>query len=131
MNASARPTRRGAPARQNPPMELAGPAGTFCAPPARPAASLPPRSAIRAPQGGIETGRSGAGIRGWRAFGLPGDAAHHDGDWLHRAVAAQLGIYGNSPEEATYPLARTDIDGQPLDGSKVEAAIQVSRQAHR
>jgi len=67
-------------------------------------------------------------------------------------------ICGNSPEEATYPLARTDIDGQPLDGSKhaytrpfigqpplqrgapfnqealegqVEAAIQVSRQAHR
>jgi hypothetical protein len=89
-DASARPIRRGAPGRQNPPMELA--------------------------------------------------------------------LCGNSPEEATCPLARPDIDGQPLDGSKhaytrpfigqpplqrgapfnqealegqVEAAIRVSRQAHR
>ena len=64
----ARPIRRGAPVRQNPPMELEGSSRHL----------------------------------------LP----------LDRAVAAQLGIYGNSPEEATYPLTLTDIDGQPLGGSK-------------
>ena len=38
-------------------------------------------------------------------------------DYLTRAAAAQLGIYGNSREEAIYlPLAR-DSRGKPLDGS--------------
>ncbi len=37
---------------------------------------------------------------------------------MKRAVAAQAGIYGNDPEEATYPFTRVDIAGQTLDGSK-------------
>ena len=61
---------------------------------------------------------AGKAINGWRVSGLPGDSAHYDGDWLKRAVAAKAGIYGNSPEEATYPLTRIDSDGQTLDGSK-------------
>jgi hypothetical protein len=61
---------------------------------------------------------AGKAINGWRVSGLPGDSAHYNGDWLKRAVAAKAGIYGNSPEEATYPLTRIDSDGQTLDGSK-------------
>jgi hypothetical protein len=61
---------------------------------------------------------AGKAINGWRVSGLPGDSAHYNGDWLKRAVAAKAGIYGNSPEEATYPLTRIDSEGQTLDGSK-------------
>lgn len=60
----------------------------------------------------------GKTINGWRLSGLPGDSAHYNGDWMKRAVAAQAGIYGNDPEEATYPFTRVDSDGQTLDGSK-------------
>ena len=61
---------------------------------------------------------TGKAVNGWRVSGLPGDSAHYNGDWLKRAVAAKAGIYGNSPEEATYPFTRIDSDGQTLDGSK-------------
>jgi hypothetical protein len=61
---------------------------------------------------------AGKNINGWRISGLPGDSAHYNGNWLNRAAAAQAGIYGNDPEEATYPFTRTDSDSQPLDGSK-------------
>ena len=61
---------------------------------------------------------AGQAINGWRVSGLPGDAAHYNGDWMKRAVAAKAGIYGNSPEEAMYPFTRVDADGQTLDGSK-------------
>jgi len=60
----------------------------------------------------------GKTINGWRVSGLPGDSAHYNGDWMKRAVAAQAGIYGNDPAEATYPFTRVDSDGQTLDGSK-------------
>ncbi|TFV37416.1 DUF1254 domain-containing protein [Bradyrhizobium niftali] len=63
-------------------------------------------------------GNVGKTVNGWRVSGLPGDSAHYNGDWLKRAVAAQAGIYGNDPEEATYPFTRVDSDGQTLDGSK-------------
>ena len=61
---------------------------------------------------------AGKAVNGWRVSGLPGDSAHYNGDWLKRAVAAKAGIYGNSPEEATYPLTRIDGEGQTLDASK-------------
>ncbi len=60
----------------------------------------------------------GKTINGWRVSGLPGNSAHYNGDWMKRAVAAQAGIYGNDPDEATYPFTRVDSDGQTLDGSK-------------
>jgi hypothetical protein len=44
--------------------------------------------------------KAGTTINGWQISGAPGDSAHYNGDWLARAVAAQAGIYGNSPEEA-------------------------------
>jgi hypothetical protein len=61
---------------------------------------------------------AGANINGWRVSAMLGDAAFFNGDWLLRATGAQAGIYGNSAVEATYPITRTDAEGQILDGSK-------------
>ena len=60
----------------------------------------------------------GKAINGWRVSSAQGDDAYFGGDWLKRAAGAKAGIYGNSPDEATYPLTRSDDTGQPLDGSK-------------
>ncbi|HFU77448.1 MAG TPA: DUF1254 domain-containing protein [Epsilonproteobacteria bacterium] len=38
--------------------------------------------------------------------------------FMIRAVAAQLGLYGNSGEEAIYPTYLTDAEGTPMDASK-------------
>ena len=57
-------------------------------------------------------------INGWKIGALFGDRDFYSGDWLKRAAAAQGGIYGNDSVEATYPMTREDISGQPLDGSK-------------
>ncbi len=56
--------------------------------------------------------KAGTAVNGWQVSGLPGDSAHYNGDWLARAVAAQAGIYGNSPEEAMYPFTRKDGAGK-------------------
>ena len=60
----------------------------------------------------------GKDINGWRVSAAQGDRAFYDGNWLLRATAAKAGIYGNDAVEATYPLAKVDATGQPLDGSK-------------
>jgi hypothetical protein len=60
----------------------------------------------------------GKEINGWRIGSAQGDDAYFHGDWLKRAAGAKAGIYGNDPEEATYPLTRSDDTGEPLDGSK-------------
>ncbi len=57
-------------------------------------------------------------LNGWRVGALFGDRAFYHGDWLKRAAAAQGGIYGNDAVEATYPMTRSDADGDTLDGSK-------------
>jgi hypothetical protein len=41
-----------------------------------------------------------------------------NGNYLVRATAAQLGIYGNSKDEAFYVPMDKDTDGKPLDGTK-------------
>ena len=61
---------------------------------------------------------AGKNINGWRITDPDGDRAFFNGDWLKRSVAAQAGIYGNDSAEATYPITRVDVDGEPLDGSK-------------
>jgi hypothetical protein len=38
--------------------------------------------------------------------------------YLNRAVGAQIGIYGNSRQEASYVIYQTGNFGQPLDGGK-------------
>jgi hypothetical protein len=60
----------------------------------------------------------GKAINGWRVGSSFGDRAFYHGDWLLRAAAAKAGIYGNSAEEAVYPMTRWDGTGQPLDGGK-------------
>jgi hypothetical protein len=60
----------------------------------------------------------GKNINGWRVGSSFGDRDLYHGDWLLRAAAAKAGIYGNSADEAMYPLTRNDADNQPLDGSK-------------
>jgi len=57
-------------------------------------------------------------INGWNIGSFFGDRAFFHGDWLMRAGAAKSGLYGNDAAEATYPFARTDAAGAPLDGSK-------------
>jgi hypothetical protein len=39
-------------------------------------------------------------------------------NYLYRLAAAVLGIYGNSKQEAMYPIYKTDASGQNLDGTK-------------
>jgi hypothetical protein len=60
----------------------------------------------------------GKNINGWLVGSALGDRAFFNGNWLLRAAAALAGIYGNSAEEAVYPLAKNDASGNPLDGSK-------------
>jgi hypothetical protein len=60
---------------------------------------------------------AGVGMNGWRISALFGDRTFFNGDWLKRAAGTKGGIFGNSAEEAMYPFALVDSDGQPLDGS--------------
>ncbi|TCR91171.1 hypothetical protein EV561_103568 [Rhizobium sp. BK376] len=58
----------------------------------------------------LDTGkRSSANGFGTRAF--------LNGDYMSRMAGAVLGIYGNSKEEALYPVYFIDSDGKSLDGS--------------
>ena len=61
---------------------------------------------------------AGTEVNGWSISAPFGTAAEFHGDWLRRAVGAQAGIYGNSAEEAMYPITRRDSGGELLDGSK-------------
>lgn len=60
----------------------------------------------------------GVDINGWNVAAIFGDQAFYNGDWLKRAAAAKFGIFGNSAEEALYPIAAKDATGAELDGSK-------------
>ena len=60
----------------------------------------------------------GKNINGWRVGASFGDRDFYRGDWLLRAGAALAGIYGNSADEAMYPMARTTAEGEVLDASK-------------
>ncbi|MEA1896875.1 MAG: DUF1214 domain-containing protein [Bacteroidota bacterium] len=44
-------------------------------------------------------------------------------NYLLRSAVAYKFIYTNSPEEALYPIAEQDADGNPLDGSKNEYVL--------
>jgi hypothetical protein len=57
-------------------------------------------------------------VNGWKIGSLFGDRSFYNGDWLKRAAAAKGGIYGNDAVEAMYPMTRTDVTGETLDGSK-------------
>jgi hypothetical protein len=60
----------------------------------------------------------GTEINGWRIGAAAGSREFYHGDYLLRAVGSRAGIYGNDAPEATYPFAKLDQNGHPLDGSK-------------
>ena len=55
---------------------------------------------------------------GWTNSDPFGDRTFYAGDYLRRAVGAQLGWGGNDRIEAMYPILRHDADGEVLDGSR-------------
>ena len=54
-----------------------------------------------------------------------GSRAHLKSNYLYRMVAAVVGIYGNSREEAMYPMYTADSTGQPLDGAKARYVLRL------
>jgi hypothetical protein len=60
----------------------------------------------------------GTEVNGWRIGSAAGSREFFNGNFLLRAVGARAGIYGNDSEEATYPFAKLDQNGHPLDGGK-------------
>ncbi|MCP8937222.1 DUF1254 domain-containing protein [Alsobacter sp. SYSU M60028] len=65
----------------------------------------------------------GKDVNGWRLASAFGDSAFYNGDWLLRAAAATMGIYGNDAVEAAYPVTKIDADGKPLDCAKANYTI--------
>jgi hypothetical protein len=63
-------------------------------------------------------GSIGKNINGWQVGAAQGGRTFYHGDYLLLAAAAKMGIYGNDPDEATYPATRKDGSGAELDGSK-------------
>jgi hypothetical protein len=55
---------------------------------------------------------------GWTNTDPFGNRSFYAGDYLKRAVGAQIGWGGNDRIEAYYPLLRRDADGDTLDGSR-------------
>ena len=60
----------------------------------------------------------GKKINGWSVGSAFGNREFYKGDWLLRAAAAKAGIFGNSADEAMYPMSRWTADGETLDSSK-------------
>ncbi|GGH41606.1 Uncharacterized conserved protein [Cribrihabitans marinus] len=57
-------------------------------------------------------------VNGWQiSQGLFGNRAMLKDDYLMRAAAALVGLYGNDSAEAFYPLTRQDGNGKDMDGS--------------
>jgi len=57
-------------------------------------------------------------VNGWTISSFFGDRAFFNGNWLLRAAGAKGGIYGNSAEEATYPVTKVLANDETLDASK-------------
>ncbi|MGF6756000.1 DUF1254 domain-containing protein [Paraburkholderia sp. GAS42] len=84
------------------------------------AAALPPetRAAIEA---GVADGKAAladAEKHTTSSFGIFGTREDLNGDYMKRAVAAAMGIYGNTKEEAVYVGAHVDADHKQLVGSQ-------------
>lgn len=60
----------------------------------------------------------GVTVNGWQIGAAAGSREFFNENWALRAAGAKLGIYGNDAEEASYPFARNDVNGVPLDGSR-------------
>jgi len=60
---------------------------------------------------------------------LFGDRGFMNGNYLRRFLAADLGIYGNSKEEAVYPNYGNDSEGKPLDASSNRYTLRFEKDA--
>ena len=56
-------------------------------------------------------------VNGWSTASAFGNRAFYNGDYILRALAAQLGWGGNDQIEAFYPMAHVDANGKNLDGA--------------
>ncbi len=65
----------------------------------------------------IDTGKVGSA----EVFGT---REYLQNNYLYRMAGAVLGIYGNSKEEAVYPIYFVDAAGEPLDASKKSYALR-------
>ncbi|NHZ71459.1 MAG: DUF1254 domain-containing protein [Proteobacteria bacterium] len=61
----------------------------------------------------------GEEVNGWRVMSPFGNREFYGDDYLKRAASAMVGWGGNDQIEANYPMARVDIDGNPLDGGGI------------
>ena len=67
----------------------------------------------------IESTQLGQQKNGWQLISeITGNREVMQGKYLTRAAAAYFGLWGNSMEEAYYPEASVDVDGEVLDCSK-------------
>lgn len=55
-----------------------------------------------------------------------GSREHLKNNYLYRMLATIVGIYGNSRQEAMYPLYTADSSGQPLDGAKARYTLRLA-----
>ena len=70
----------------------------------------------------VDTGKKGsADVFGTREY--------LQNNYLYRMAAAVLGIYGNTKEEALYPIYFVDSAGEPLDASKKSYALRFPKGA--
>ena len=53
-------------------------------------------------------------VNGWL---LGGGSGHYGTDYLQRALIAYIGLGGNLPADAYYPIAQVDDQGRPLTGA--------------
>lgn len=67
-------------------------------------------------------------VNGWSMTNAFGPREFYKQDWLLRAAAVMVGIYGNDKVEAFYPIAHADKDGETLDGSKHRYRIHFSKE---
>jgi hypothetical protein len=53
-------------------------------------------------------------VNGWI---MSTESGHYGTDYLQRALVAYIGVGGNLPADAFYPIARSDGDGKLLNGA--------------
>ena len=66
----------------------------------------------------------GEQVNGWTMINAFGSREFYNQDYLLRAGGAMFGIYANDLEEAAYPSAFIDGDGEYLDASKHDYVIK-------
>jgi len=56
----------------------------------------------------------GRKVNGWEI--MPANTGNFGTDYMYRAIVARVGLGANLPDDAMYPRATTDSQGQPLTG---------------